>query len=169
MSDKVLVMKDINNNFFYDQSAANQVDYQKSSQQLATFHAACFANFEKQFSEKSMLFFLEIPRYHVFYNGISLAILQVTSKEVELITLAVGPKHRRNGVGSKLLRIIIQYLKTLRINELFLEVSILNISAIKIYEKIGFKNCGIRKNYYCQGNQSPIDAIQMFYHINRKE
>ena len=161
-------MKDINNNFLNNQSEPNQFNYIETARKLANFHATCFTNSENHYSEKSMVFFLEKPFYHIFYTGISLTILQVVSTEADLITLAVGPKHRGNGVGSDVLRYVVKYLKTLNVKVLFLEVSDTNYGAIGMYKKIGFKRLGIRKDYYSQGNQKPVDAIKMSYLIDIK-
>ena len=161
-------MKDINNNFLNKQSEPNKSNYIKTSQKLADFHATSFTSSESQYSEKSMLFFLETSFYHIFYTGISLAIIQIVSTEADLITLAVDPKHRKNSIGSEVLRHVIKYLKTLNIKVLFLEVSDSNYGAIRLYEKIGFKRLGIRKDYYSQGNQKPVSGIKMSYIIDIK-
>ena len=45
--------------------------------------------------------------------------------------------------------------KEKEINSITLEVNSINIPAIKLYEKFGFKNVGLRKKYYGQ-NQDAI-------------
>ena len=161
-------MKNINSNFLKNQNEVNDVYCLETAYKLAQFHALCFTNYEKQYSEKSMLFFLENPLYHIFYTGIRLAILHIIGTEAELITLAIDPKHRKNGLGSNTLKIVVQYLKVSKISVLFLEVAASNHHAIRLYKKIGFKNVGIRKDYYLRRNQKPINAIKMSYLIDIK-
>ncbi len=68
--------------------------------------------------------------------------------EVHITTLAVAEKYRRCGIGSRLLEALISL--TARGGALFLtlEVRPSNQSAIKFYEKHGFKTLGRRKRYY---------------------
>ena len=116
-------MKDINNNFINTQNKPNQADYLEIAQKLANFHAICFTNSKNIYSKKSMLFFLEKPLYHIFFNQISLAIIQVAGEEAELITLAVESKQRKKGIGCDLLKSIILHLESIDIRNLFLEVA----------------------------------------------
>jgi ribosomal-protein-alanine N-acetyltransferase len=115
-----------------------------------------------------MLFFLEKPIYHIFYNHISLVIIQVICEEAEIITLAVDSKRRREGIGYELLKSSIIYLEDLDIKKLFLEVAATNQIALKLYHKIGFTACGLRKGYYGQGTDKKADAIIMSYTIVTK-
>lgn len=156
-------MKDINNNFINTKNKPNQADYLEISQTLANFHATCFTNSKNRYSKKSMLFFLEKPLYHIFYNQISLAIIQVAGEEAELITLAVESKQRKKGIGCNLLKSIILHLESIDIKNLFLEVAVTNKIALKLYGKVGFTTCGLRKGYYGQGSNKKDDAIIMTY------
>ena len=63
----------------------------------------------------------------------------------EIIDIVVDDKHRRKHIGSSLLEYC---LKDLENSNVTLEVRTSNISAIKLYEKYGFKIVGIRKKYY---------------------
>lgn len=76
-------------------------------------------------------------------NDIVLGFLtfKVHESSVEIYNLAVEQKYRRNKIGSKLLDVIKYYTSSL-------EVRKSNKTAIKFYEKSGFKQIGIRKNYY---------------------
>ena len=159
-------MKDINNNFINTKNKLNQADYLKISQKLANFHATCFTNSKNIYSKKSMLFFLKKPLYHIFYNQNSLAIIQVAGEEAELITLAVESKQREKGIGCDLLKSIVLHLESIDIKNLFLEVAVTNKIALKLYDKVGFITCGLRKGYYGQGaNKKKADAIIMSYAI----
>jgi ribosomal-protein-alanine N-acetyltransferase len=65
--------------------------------------------------------------------------------EVHLENIAVDERWRRKGIGSKLLEFLIQRSKE---SSIFLEVRPSNIPAINLYKKYGFREIGIRKNYY---------------------
>ena len=62
-----------------------------------------------------------------------------------IITL---PTYRNQGVGSKLLEYAINDIKNNNCKSISLEVESTNIDAINLYSKYGFKQIGIRPNYY---------------------
>ena len=70
---------------------------------------------------------------------------------------------RKNGIGSMLLNKLIELSKKENINSITLEVNTKNIPAIKLYEKYGFKNVGIRKKYY----NGTDDAVIMTMEVNK--
>ena len=51
------------------------------------------------------------------------------------------------------------------IKKIFLEVSGLNKTAIKFYEKNGFKIIGIRQNYYTLKNNSKVDGYRLLHEL----
>lgn len=69
----------------------------------------------------------------------------------DIITIAVREDFRRSGVGSKLLKSLLEA-KT----ELFLEVRESNVNAISFYKKHGFSSVGVRKKYYPDGENAII-------------
>jgi len=66
--------------------------------------------------------------------------------EIHIANLAVHPKQRRRGIGE----LLVQYLldRSEGYNWIALEVRESNRSAKKLYEKLGFRRKGIRRNYY---------------------
>lgn len=64
------------------------------------------------------------------------------------MNIVVKKDQRNLGIGSKLLEEIIK--KAIEINSktITLEVNENNLPAIKLYEKYGFKQIGLRKKYY---------------------
>jgi len=76
--------------------------------------------------------------------------------EAELIKIAVNTLYRNKGIGALLMNKMIEEAGEDSIY--FLEVRVSNESAIRLYEKYGFVETGIRKNYY----QNPAeDALIM--------
>jgi len=74
--------------------------------------------------------------------------------EANLQKIAVIESERRKGVASELIEFSIEYLKNMKIESFYLEVNENNLIAIKVYEKLGFKNISTRINYY--GNENAI-------------
>ena len=80
--------------------------------------------------------------------------------DAELLSIAVDPKRRREGIGEMLFDSILAYLDKKDVSDLFLEVRESNEAAIELYLKKGFEVIGRRKQYY----QRPVeDAVLMHY------
>jgi len=73
-----------------------------------------------------------------------LVVRQIAADEREILNLAVDPAERGRGVARKLLEIELRRAKT----QWFLEVRASNSSAIKLYERAGFRETGRRESYY---------------------
>lgn len=84
------------------------------------------------------------------YNNkvIGYAGIHILVDHVDVITVAVDKEFQNIGIGKMLLSNIIEKALDLSINEIFLEVRISNINAIKLYESFGFVKISERKNYY---------------------
>lgn len=72
--------------------------------------------------------------------------------EADIMNIVVKKSKRKLGIGTLLLKNIIELCKTLNISTLFLEVNEENTPAILLYKKFGFKEIGFRKNYYKENN-----------------
>jgi [ribosomal protein S18]-alanine N-acetyltransferase len=68
--------------------------------------------------------------------------------EAELANLAVREDHRGCGVGSALLDRLLDEIRALEVDRVFLEVRISNERAHGLYLKRGFTQIGVRKGYY---------------------
>jgi len=81
--------------------------------------------------------------------------------EAHITNIAVHPEFRGIGVGSRILEHMIEDAVKKGIKKMTLEVRKSNESAIKLYQKYGFVNEGIRKSYYADNGE---DAIIMWKH-----
>ena len=126
---------------------------------LAELHKRCFP--DQSYSEQSMAYFLNSDNYIVISNKHSLAIIHIFEEITEIITLAVDPLYRQNGLGSNLLQKIIQITKTKNSGKIYLEVSSQNRLAIRLYKNAGFKTIYVRKNYYSLVDKTLTDAFVM--------
>lgn len=89
---------------------------------------------------------------------IGYAICHYVLDEAELHIIGTNPHYQRLGVASGLLKTLVLSLAKLNVSKLFLEVRESNDAAIALYQKWGFTNIGIRKNYY-QCHTGREDAI----------
>ncbi len=68
--------------------------------------------------------------------------------ESDMMNVAVHPDHRRKGIAEALVNTLSADLKARDNVCLTLEVRASNVPAIALYEKLGFAQVGLRKNYY---------------------
>jgi ribosomal-protein-alanine N-acetyltransferase len=68
--------------------------------------------------------------------------------EVQINNFAIHPDFRRKGVGECVLSHILETVKKTGARDVFLEVRPSNTAACSLYEKLGFKVLGVRKDYY---------------------
>jgi len=67
--------------------------------------------------------------------------------EAHLLNLCVAPKYARQGVAFAAMQALVDYFKSTNYQIMLLEVRESN-SAVSLYQKLGFKENGIRPNYY---------------------
>jgi len=82
-----------------------------------------------------------------------------------IYTIDVAPKHRRRGIGLKLLKEIEKNLIKRGAEACFLEVRINNLAARKLYQKHGYTEIGRLNNYYARG----IHGIRLEKKLKTKE
>ena len=68
--------------------------------------------------------------------------------ETDMMNIAVAPDYRRQGIAEKLVTELISGLRQKGNHSLMLEVRVSNTSARQLYDKLGFEQVGLRKNYY---------------------
>ena len=86
---------------------------------------------------------------------------QTVCDETDMMNVAVTADYRRQGLGEKLVLALEEELKAMGSQCLTLEVRDSNTPARTLYEKLGFQQIGLRKNYY----RNPREDA----HILRKE
>ena len=91
---------------------------------------------------------------------VGLCILQPVLEEANLLLMAIHPNQQGKGLGYELLDYSIQQLKNNPV-QIFLEVRESNIPAIHLYEKTGFHQIDLRKNYYPNIDGSKEHAVIM--------
>ena len=118
--------------------------------QVAALEAICFHD---PWSEKSVASELTNPLslWLVALDGERVAGYvgsQSVMGESDMMNVAVHPDYRRQGIAEKLCLSLVDSLKEKGNHSLTLEVRASNENAKALYEKLGFVQVGLRKNYY---------------------
>ncbi len=91
---------------------------------------------------------------------IGYALMMMVLDEAHLLNLSVAKAYQKKGLGRLLLEHMIAIAKKHAAANMFLEVRPSNISAIALYENIGFNEMAIRRGYYPAHNGRE-DAVLM--------
>jgi len=137
--------------------------------QLSEMHEICFGlSPKRRWSSNVFSSLFKAPGSVGFIaldlNGeaIGFILARITIDEGELITLCVLPSARREGVATELFTEFKLLLKPP--NRIFLEVSVDNTPAQKLYQSLGFSEVGRREGYY-QSNNGKSDALILMYDL----
>lgn len=85
-------------------------------------------------------------------------IFWVIEETMELHNIAVSPRHKRKGIGKQLYDFMMDTARDKRVEECFLEVRASNREARNFYEKLGFEEIAIRKDYY----NNPVEDATIY-------
>lgn len=96
----------------------------------------------------------EIDEKVVGYGGMWLIV-----DEAHITNVAVDEAYKGQSIGNYLMIGMIKYCMDHDIARMTLEVRVSNTPAINLYKKHGFKEAGIRKNYYADDKE---DALVMW-------
>lgn len=88
--------------------------------------------------------------------------MTVVVGEGYIANIAVHPDFRRRGCATALLGALCDYAQKNGLKLLTLEVRRGNASAIKIYEKAGFKRMGVRPNFYTKPREDALIMTRYF-------
>jgi ribosomal-protein-alanine N-acetyltransferase len=80
--------------------------------------------------------------------------------EADILTVAVLPAYRRQGIAREFMLQIENYAIEREASALMLEVELSNEAAIKLYESLGYMKISVRMDYYGPGKDA---------HVMRKE
>ncbi|NNK77715.1 MAG: GNAT family N-acetyltransferase [Litoreibacter sp.] len=125
--------------------------------QLARLHARAFT-FPRPWSEQEFAELLEQPGVFLLTGAQGFLLGRVIADEAELLTLAVDPDHRRQGIGQALVAKFLIESATRGAVTAFLEVAADNAPALMLYQTAGFEQAGCRNAYYIGPVGRKLDA-----------
>ncbi len=85
--------------------------------------------------------------------------MSIAADEAQILNLCVHPKWQGCGYGRQMLEHLLDIANLKGVQSVFLEVRASNQAAIHLYDKIGFKQIGIRRAYYRNGDHEREDAL----------
>ncbi|HEY9204398.1 MAG TPA: ribosomal protein S18-alanine N-acetyltransferase [Candidatus Methanoperedens sp.] len=88
---------------------------------------------------------------------------QASEETGRIFSFAVSLPYRNRGIGSALLKEIINIFTKAGVLRIILEVRSGNASAIRFYERHGFHKVGVAENYYNDGESAVLMEFQISY------
>lgn len=130
---------------------------------IAALHAICFEDVWRADLLKRIL---STPRaFGLFHRAegevAGFVLFRGASDEGEILSLAVTPSRRRNGLGLDLMQAALQCAAELDIATVFLEVAEDNLPARELYDRMGFAPVGRRAAYYRRTTGPSVDALTL--------
>ena len=98
---------------------------------------------------------------------IGYAIVMAALDEAHLLNFAVASRWQQRGVGAEFLQFLIEQARKSKRDMFYLEVRPSNAAGVRLYERFGFKQLGVRRDYYpaVTGRE---DALFMGLNITKK-
>ena len=81
--------------------------------------------------------------------------------ELHITALAVRPGHRRQGLGRRVLSALLEWGGSAGASHATLEVASGNTAARGLYAAAGFREAGVRRHYYRNGDDAVINWLRM--------
>lgn len=123
---------------------------------LAALHATAFTTAPAPWTAAQISALAATSHVTLCAEGDGFIMVQVAGDEAEILTLAVAPAARRQGIATRLLSKVSQILAPQEIQFFFLEVASENTGARALYARFGFQEVGRRKGYYSNGQDALI-------------
>ncbi len=129
---------------------------EKDLAQVCAIEAATFSDawtmqsFEETMQNPESCLFVAVDDEE---NVLGYCCLYTAADEGEIVNVAVADKERRLGIGYDLVSALMCEGSRRGVTFFYLEVRESNLPAQKLYEKLGFKAAGLRKNFY----QKPLE------------
>lgn len=124
----------------------------------AALHGRCFTS-PRPWSAAEFAAYLDDPMIISCGSTRGFMLGRVVVDEAEILTVAVAPAARRQGLGTSLITDFTTAATARGARSCFLEVAANNPAAIALYRRSGFAEVGRRKRYYVQAGSEPVDAL----------
>ena len=124
---------------------------------LAALHAA---SFEEAWDAPAIAALLATPGAFAVWTVDGFILVRAAGGEAEILTLAVSPPARGQGLGRSLVTHAAAHAVTLGAQTLFLEVADANRPALALYAGLGFLQVGRRTGYY-RGRDAAVMKVPL--------
>jgi ribosomal-protein-alanine N-acetyltransferase len=128
---------------------------------LATYEKQLFpyspwstAQFKEEFAGIPTTRFMSVAEDENTIIGYCGVFLPAAGVEADILTVAVLPEYRRQGIAKEFMRQIEQWSSERGASAMMLEVELSNESAIKLYESLGYMKISVRMDYYGPGKDA---------------
>jgi [ribosomal protein S18]-alanine N-acetyltransferase len=131
---------------------------------LAGLHAQCF---DRGWSSKSMAELLAAPATLALLamlrqaQPLGFVMARRAADVSDILTLGVIEAHRRSGIARHLVTEAAKILAEQGAGTLHIEVAQSNTAAVSLYDSLGFRHTGRRRNYYPLKGGNSEDAVTM--------
>lgn len=133
-------------------------------QALAQLHLRSFQT-PRPWSETEIAQILADPKAFLLCESGGFLIGRVVADEAEILTLAVDPDLRRQGIGARLVSAFLTTSVDRGAVTAFLEVSAENDAALALYAAVGFTATGRRRGYFRTPEGTPVDALVLSHNL----
>ena len=127
---------------------------------MARLHGRCFTT-PRPWSAAEIGQILANPHSFALTGPYGFLLGQAVAGEAELLTIAVDPNQRRQGIGRAFVAEFCGFARQKAAQSAFLEVAANNIPAVAMYQACGFTQSGHRRAYYAGPDGTSIDALVM--------
>jgi ribosomal-protein-alanine N-acetyltransferase len=128
---------------------------------LATIHSAALPPREV-WGEDAIFLQLGMPgAFGLIDERGGMLLGRVAADQAEVLTLAVAPAVRRQGIASGLLRAAKTHAATCGAAALYLEVATRNEAALALYRREGFSEAGRRLHYYADASDALVMCARL--------
>jgi ribosomal-protein-alanine N-acetyltransferase len=81
--------------------------------------------------------------------------------ELHITLVAVAPEQRRRGLGRQVLEELLEVARHQGAQHATLEVATTNGAAVALYRSLGFRDAGLRRGYYRNGDDALIQWLRL--------
>ena len=135
-----------------ERMTAEHLDGVEALEKSCFSHPWSRQSLERELENEQSLFYAAVEDGQVIgYIGMSFVL-----DEGYIYNVAVDGNHRKNGVGSALIRTLVTHCKKEGFAFLTLEVRESNAAARSLYQHFGFIKVGERKNYYSDPTENAV-------------
>ncbi len=112
------------------------------------------SQFKEEFAGIPMTRFMAIAESENKIVGYCGVFLPAPGVEADILTVAVLPEYRRQGIAREFMRQIEEWAKERGASAMMLEVEKSNSAAIELYKNLGYLQISVRMDYYGAGQDA---------------